>query len=69
MTPEEYELEWLVAQEIEALRTGKPVKREASAEWLAEAKERLREVAEEERRANPGDMEPVDPETVFGGEG
>ncbi len=65
MTPEEYEFEFLVAQEIEAVRTGKPVKREASGEWLEEAREKLAEIAREEQ----GDMEPVDPETVFGKEG
>ena len=66
MTPEEYEFEFLIAQEIEGLRTGKPVRREASREWLEEAQERLRIAREQEQ---PQDMEPVDPETVFGGEG
>jgi len=62
MTPEEYEFEYLVEQELEAMRTGRPVRREASKKWLAAAQERLREAREREQ----ADAIPVDPAEVFG---
>ena len=69
MTPEEYEFEYLAAQELDAMRTGKPVRRDASPEWVADAQRRLQEIAAQEHALEPNDMEPVDPETALGGEG